>query len=133
MKFSSSLSFLCKEESLSAFTTAWGTLDSCPCQRSASYPKFAKKGVVLVVLLREVLYASCAADSSSTQSSCSKLMKALKYASTTWFIRSVWPSVWGLNAVDSLLLTPMLFISACQNLEANRVSRSVMISSGHQW
>src|SRR3954451_1830962 len=47
--------------------------------------------------------------------------------------RSVWPSVWGWNAVDIASRVPMVRKRLCQNLLVNLGSRSEMIEVGRPW
>src|SRR3954454_3201135 len=47
--------------------------------------------------------------------------------------RSVWPSVWGWNAVDIASLVPMVRNRLCQNLLVNLASRSEIMDMGRPW
>src|SRR3954454_14764539 len=47
--------------------------------------------------------------------------------------RSVWPSVWGWNAVDIASLVPMVWNRLCQNLLVNLASRSETMDVGRLW
>src|SRR3954449_5263258 len=47
--------------------------------------------------------------------------------------RSVWPSVWGWNAVDIASRVPKVQKRLCQNLLVNLASRSEMIKVGRPW
>ena len=57
-------------------------------------------------------------------------MYALRYCSNMPLVRSVCPSVYGWNAVLSLLSMPSSFVVSFHRSEVNRVPLSVMISCG---
>src|SRR3954471_20233398 len=47
--------------------------------------------------------------------------------------RSVWPSVWGWNAVDIASRVPKVWKRLCQNLLVNLASRSETMEVGRPW
>ena len=69
-------------------------------------------GDTLVVKCILLLIANFADANYFGQFFCLWSMKNLKYCSNSWFILSVWPSVWEWNTVDSfILISKMLFNS----------------------
>src|SRR5579864_7406242 len=56
-----------------------------------------------------------------------------RYCSAVWFVLSVWPSVCGWKAVESLFLRPRDLVRAFQNCEVKIEPRSETIESGMPW
>ena len=115
----------------STLIAALGTITLGPQRRSALYLNFIKNSVTFIVSVFIVLYTSYAASNNITQLSCQKLINSLRYCLTIQFRTSVCLSVCRQQAVESLLFVPRHVISACQNLDTNLVSLSVIYSLGY--
>lgn len=54
----------------------------------------------------------------------------LRMASSSWFILSVWPLVWGWNPEERLAVAPRVWQKAFQSWEENCGPRSETMSAG---
>ncbi len=77
-----------------------------------------------------LLYTSCAIGNSSTQLSCNLLIYILRYYSSIWLVRSVYPLVCGWKLVDSFFLIPRVARNVPQYLDVNSLSLLVIKCSG---
>ena len=60
-------------------------------------------------------------------------MKNLKYFSNSWFIHSVWPSIWGWKTVDNFVSISNILFNFLVNSAANFSSLSDTILSGNSY
>ena len=78
-----------------------------------------------------LLFTANSADTNySGQSFCLCSMKNLKYCSNSWFIHSICPSIYGWNAVNSLISIPNILFSSFVNSTENFGPQSDITLSG---
>ena len=93
-------------------------------------PWFMKKGDRVVAAESALLSANLAIGSHVSQSSWFSLVQARKKVSTSWFARSVCPSVLGWNAVNKLTYIPMRLQNDFHIIETNWGPQSEVIEAG---
>jgi len=98
-----------------------------------SIPWTAKNGVHLVVFDIPLFATNSARGIHCTQLSCWWLTNTRRYCSILAFIRSVWPFVWGWNAVDICQSIPRRLHIWPQKVEVNWGPQFERIVAGSRW